>query len=77
MLSLLQNIFLFWPVDEKLDRGSLYNENLLLKDNFLQRIATSSRFLEFMITAKCRAQLRKTTVCQTTIFIDVTDKLHR
>ena len=56
-LSLLQNIFLCWLVDGKLDRGAPHNETLLFKDNLLQHITTSDRFLELVITVKCRAQI--------------------
>ena len=49
MMCVLQNTFLFWPVDGKLDGGTLRNENLLFKDSFLQHIATSRRFLELIV----------------------------
>ena len=41
--------------DGKLDRCALHYRKILFKDNFLQHIATSRRFLELMTTAKCRA----------------------
>ena len=63
--------------DGKSDCGTLHNENLLFKDNFLQHIATSRRFLELIITAKRRAQMEKTTVLKVIIFIDAADKLER
>ena len=37
----------------KLDRDALHYGKILFKDNFLQHIATSCRFLELMSTAKC------------------------
>ena len=63
--------------DEKLDRGVLHYGKILFKDNFLQHIVTSRRFLELMTTVKCRAQMGKTTVHQMIICIDATDKLNR
>ena len=63
--------------DGKLVRGALHYGEILFKDNFLQHIATSRRFLELMTTAKCRAQMGKTTVHQMIICIDATDKLNR
>ena len=63
--------------DGKLDRGILHYGQILFKDNFLQHIATSRRFLQLMTTAKCRAEMGKTTVHQMSICIDATDKLNR
>ena len=63
--------------DGKLGRGALHYRKILFKDNFLQHIATSRRFLELMTTAKCRAQMGKTTVHQMIICIEATDKLNR
>ena len=65
------------PTDGKLDHDALHYGKILFKDNFLQHIATSRRFLGLMTTAKCCAQMGKTTVHQMIIYIDATDKLNR
>lgn len=54
--------------DGKLDRGALRNGNLLFKDHFLQDIAVHRRFIELTIIAKCRAQMKKSTIYQVFIF---------
>ena len=77
MLSLLQNIFLFWLGAGKLDCGASRNEHLLFKNNVLHHIAKSRRFLELIIIAKYRAPMGKTTVLKVSIYIDTRDKLNR
>ncbi len=43
----------------QLNRGALRNGNLLFQDYFLHNIAISRQYVKLTITAKCRAQMKK------------------
>jgi len=43
----------------ELNRGALRNGNLLFQDYFLHNIAISRQYFKLTITAKCRAQMKK------------------
>ena len=40
-------------------RGALKNENLLFKDHFVHSISIYKQYTKRMISAKCRAQMKK------------------
>jgi len=45
--------------DGNLDRGALKNGNLLFKDHFIYNITITRDYIKRKISAKCRAQMKK------------------
>lgn len=50
--------------DGNRDRGSLKNGNLLFKDHFVNSINIYKQYTKRTISAKCRAQMKKSTTYQ-------------
>jgi hypothetical protein len=48
--------------DGNLDRGALRNGNLLFKDHFIHNITIVRQYVKRIISAKCRAQMKKSTI---------------
>ena len=57
--------------DGNLDRGALKNGSLLFKDHFLQNITIAREFTKRTISAKCRAQMKKSTVYEVRVIDDI------
>lgn len=50
--------------DGNLDRGALKNGNLLFKDHFVFNISITRDYIKRKISAKCRAQMKKSITYQ-------------
>ena len=55
--------------DGNLDRGTLKNGNILFKDHFIHSVGIYKQYAKRTISAKCRAQMKKSTTYQVTSLI--------
>jgi hypothetical protein len=55
--------------DGNRDRGALKNGNLLFKDHFVHSITICKQYTKRTISAKCRAQMKKSTTYQVAFLV--------
>ncbi|CAF4098309.1 unnamed protein product [Rotaria sp. Silwood2] len=57
--------------DGNLDRGALKNGNLLFKDHFVFNISITRDYIKRKISAKCRAQMKKSVIYEMHMIINI------
>ena len=55
--------------DGNIDRGALRNGNILFKEHFIHSINIYKYYIKRTISAKCRAQMKKSTTYQVNSFV--------